>query len=182
MAILKRVLIGLILLTWQMPAYAQAPEYQVKAAMLANFALFVEWPPMAFATADSPFVACVLGDDPFGPWLKHELGEKVETHPVVVRNLEDAEQARECHLVFISRSEESRLEQVLAQLRTASVLIVSDISDVSSFCRQGGMVDFVMEDNKVRFDLNAGAAEQSGLKINSKLKRVALSAVCGEAR
>jgi hypothetical protein len=83
----------LILLAWQTPAYAQAPEYQVKAAMLANFALFVEWPPIAFAVADSPFAACELGDDPFGPWLKHEFGERVGTHPVVIRHLEDAEQA-----------------------------------------------------------------------------------------
>jgi hypothetical protein len=162
-----------------MPVYAQAPEYQVKAAMLANFALFIEWPPVAFATQESPFVACVLGSDPFGPWLRHELGERVGTHPVEIRHPEEAEQARECHMVFISPSEEPRLAQVLLQLQTASVLSVGDIDN---FCREGGMVAFIMEGNKVRFDLNSGAAEKAGLGIDSKLKRVARSTQCGETR
>jgi hypothetical protein len=172
----------MILLASQTPAYAQAPEYQVKAAMLANFALFVDWPPTAFSRPDTPFVACVLGEDPFGPWLQHELGERVGTHPVVIRRLQDAQRARECHLVFISRSEQPRLAQVLSQLRTASVLSVSDIGEIGDFCREGGMVGFVMEGNKVRFDLNTGAAEKAGLNIDSKLKRVARSAACGEVR
>ena len=171
--------IAMLLLGYTL-VYAEATEYQIKAAMLANFALFVDWPPKAFSTAGSPFVACVLGVDPFGPWLKHELGSRVGSHPVEIRYLEKAEAAPDCHIVFISRSEQLRLNQELASLRNTSALIVSDCSDISTFCRNGGMIGFVMDGRKVRFNLNASAAAKAGLKIDSKLKRVSESAECGE--
>lgn len=180
---MRRVTVAMVvLLLGYTPVYAEATEYQIKAAMLANFALFVDWPPKAFATAASPFVACVLGNDPFGPWLKHELGERVGSHPVQIRYLEKAEAAPECHLVFISRSEQPRLGQELASLRNTGALIVSDCSDIDEFCRNGGMIGFVMEGRKVRFELNANAAAKAGLMIDSKLKRISGSAVCGEVR
>ena len=171
-----------ILLLGYTPVHAEATEYQVKAAMLANFALFVDWPAKAFSTTNSPFVACVLGVDPFGPWLKHELGEHIGSHPVEIRYLEKVEAAPDCHMVFISRSEQPRLNQELTSLRNTSALIVSDCSDISDFCRNGGMIGFVMEGRKVRFDLNANAAAKAGLIIDSKLKRVSGSAECGEGR
>ena len=180
---MRRLAISLMLLLFgYTPLYAEATEYQIKAAMLANFALFVEWPPKAFSTAASPFVACVLGSDPFGPWLKLELGERVGSHPVEIRYLEKAAAAPECHLVFISRSEQPRLREELTSLRSTSALIVSDCSDIGDFCRNGGMIGFVMEGRKVRFDLNADAAARAGLKIDSKLKRISGSAQCGEGR
>jgi len=180
---MRRVALGIgMLLLGYTPLYAEATEYQIKAAMLANFALFVEWPQAAFSTPDSPFVACVLGVDPFGPFLKHELGERVGSHPVEIRYLEKAEAAPECHIVFISRSEEQRLKKVLTSLHNKSALIVSDCSDIDEFCRDGGMIGFVMEGHKVRFDLNADAAAKAGLIIDSKLKRVTGSTECGEGR
>ena len=180
---MRRVTVAIVmLLLGYTPVYAEATEYQIKAAMLANFALFVDWPPKAFATAESPFVACVLGTDPFGPWLKHELGERIGSHPVEIRYLEKAEAAPECHLVFISRSEQPRLKEDLTLLRDTSALIVSDCSDIDDFCRNGGIIGFVMEGRKVRFDLNANAAAKAGLKIDSKLKRISGSTECGEGR
>ena len=172
---------GMLLLGYT-TAYAEATEYQVKAAMLANFALFVDWPTTAFSAAGSPFVACVLGNDPFGSWLKHELGARVGSHPVEIRYLERAEPAPECHMIFISRSEQHQLKPVLASLRKTGTLIVSDAGDISGFCRNGGMIGFVTERGKVRFDLNANAAAKAGLKIDSKLKRVSGSTECGEGR
>jgi len=180
---MRRVAVGIVmLLLWYTPVYAEATEYQVKAAMLANFALFVDWPPTAFSTADGPFVACVLGNDPFGSWLKHELGERVGSHPVEIRYLTKAEEAPECHILFICRSEQPRLKQVLTALRNTSALIISDVSDITDFCRNGGMIGFITEGRKVRFDLNADAAAKAGLKIDSKLKRVSGSTNCGEGR
>lgn len=171
-----------MLLLGYMPVYAEVPEYQVKAAMLANFALFVDWPDATFPAPGSPFVACVVGSDPFGPWLKHELGERIDNHRVEIRYLEKAEAAPECHMVFISRSEQPRLKRVLNSLRHASALIVSDAGDITDFCRNGGMIGFVMEGRKVRFDLNADAAARAGLKIDSKLKRLSGSTKCGEGQ
>lgn len=165
------------------PAQAEAPEYQVKAAMLYKFAVFVEWPAKAFASGTSPFVACVVGKDPFGRWLQEEMGEaRVGSHPVEIRRLEEGGAAEACHLAFIGASEQPRLPEILAPLRNTSTLTVSDVSDASQFCTLGGMICLVMEKGKVRFQLNSQAIEQSGLKIDSKLKRVALSVDCGEAR
>ena len=180
---MRRVAAGIVmLLLGYTPVHAEATEYQVKAAMLANFALFVDWPTTAFSAADSPFVACVLGSDPFGRWLKHELGERVGGRSVVIRYLDKADASAECHMVFISRSEQPQLKEVLASLRKTGTLIVSDAGDVDDFCRNGGMIGFVMEGRKVRFDLNADAAAKAGLKIDSKLKRVSGSTLCGEGR
>ena len=171
-----------VLMLWYTPVHGQASEYRVKAAMLANFALFVDWPPTAFSTAGGPFVACILGSDPFGPWLKHELGEQIGSRRVEIRHLKKGEAAHGCHMVFISRSEQPRLKQVLASLRNENALIVGDATDITDFCRNGGMIGFVMKDRKVRFDLNADAAARAGLKIDSKLKRVSGSMECGEGR
>lgn len=175
--------LGLALLLTSMSARGATPEYEVKAAILYKFAVFVEWPANAFPSGTSPFVACVLGKDPFGPWLQKEMGEaKVGTHPVEIRHFEQGEAAGGCHLVFISASESSRLQKILVPLHSKSTLITSDVSDTGEFCRLGGMICLVMEGGKVRFLLNSKAIEQAGLKIDSKLKRVALSADCGEAK
>ena len=165
-----------------LPAQAQAPEYQVKAAILYKIALFVDWPKKAFQTGTSPFAVCVLGEDPFGSWLHHEIGTmSVGSHPVQIVHPDGADAARKCNVIFISRSEQPRLSQTLAVLRNSEALIVSDIRAAGEFCRQGGMIALVLEDHKVRFELNSAAAQQAGLKIDSRLKRVAKSVTCGEA-
>ena len=178
----KVALAVFMLLLGYTTVHAQAPEYQVKAAMLANFALFVEWPSSLFPTAASPFVACVLGSDPFGSFLKIELGDRIGSHPTQIREIGTPQGTRGCHMIFISKSERSRLEQVLASLKTGDALIVSDVDDTGQFCRNGGMIALKMEGGKVRFDLNANAAAKSGLKINSKLQRLARSTDCGEGQ
>ncbi len=172
--------LSLVLLISHTPVYAQAPEYQVKAAILANFALFIEWPPAASSTAQSPFVVCVVGKDPFGPWLKQEMGDRVGHHPVVVRNVTEAEAATGCNIVFISQSEEPRLKEILGIVGSTGALTISDVKKTDDFCRAGGMIALAMQGNKVRFALNADAAAKAGLKIDSKLKRIASSTDCGK--
>lgn len=170
----------LIMLLFAIPCQAAAPEYQVKAAMLANFALFVNWPAAVFPSSVSPFVVCVVGEDPFGPWLKSEMGERVGTHPVEIRHVEKLEKGTPCHLVFVSRSEQSRLKQVLAPLKDSHALIVSDTNRSGDFCREGGTIALTTEGGKVRFELNSKAAAKAGLGVSSNIKRVARSTSCGE--
>lgn len=172
-----------LLLLWPVAARGEAPEYQVKAAMLYKFAVFVEWPATSFASGTSPFVACVIGKNPFGPWLQREMGEAgVGSHPVQIRHLEEGKGAAGCHLVFIAASETPRLEELLANLQNGTALIVSDVNEATRFCHLGGMISLTMQGSKVRFQLNSTAVEKAGLKVDSKLKRVALSARCGERR
>lgn len=174
--------LSILLLLLSSPAWAQAPEYQVKAAMLANFATFVEWPAAAFAKSDSPFTVCVVGKDPFGPILEHELGKSVGSHPVQVLRVEPPEGAAACHMAFVSRSEQSRLKQIVPAVQKGNTLIVSDTGKTRDFCSMGGMIALLMEGGKVRFELNSDAAAKAGLRIDSRLKRMALSTNCGEGR
>jgi len=151
---------------------AQTPrssEYQIKAVFLLNFAQFVDWPPAAFAAPETPLVIGVLGEDPFGAQLDEAVrDEKMRGRPLVVRRYGRVEEIGECHVLFIGRSEASRLGNIVAGLRGRPILTVSDLDQ---FAQYGGMIRFVMEHNKVRLRINVDAAKASHLLISSKLLR-----------
>jgi hypothetical protein len=147
-------------------------EYEVKAAYLYNFGKFVEWPAKA-RTADDSFTICVLGQDPFGTTFDTTIaGESISGRKVVIKRVAKPQDALSCRILFISSSEESRLKEIVATLDTASVLTVSDIPQ---FTRRGGMIQFVVEANKVRFEVNLTIAERAGLILSSQLLKVAIS-------
>lgn len=146
-------------------------EYQVKAALLLNFTKFVEWPEGAFAAAGSPITICVLGQDPFGAILDRAIeGESVNNHAIRTRRLLPDGDPRSCHLLFISRSERERSARIISGLRGASVLTVSELP---GFADAGGMIEFLIEAGKARFYINAATAQAAGLKLSSRLLRVA---------
>ncbi len=147
-----------------------APEYAVKAAFLFNFTKFVEWPPAAYADERSPLKICVLGDDPFGKALQGVKGEEVGGRRLDLAHLDNDNHLEACHVLFVSRSERDRLPRILADLHGAPVLTVGD---TPGFTDQGGMINFVLEGSKVRFDINQDAAERAGLKISSRLLALA---------
>src|SRR6185295_14640970 len=139
-------------------------EYQVKAALLFNFIKFVEWPADAFGDDSAPIVVGVVGNDPFGGALDQAVsGKSIRGRQVIARRLRWDQDLRACHLLFISSSERKRLPQILASLRGASVLTFSDINQSS---QPGGIINFILEADKVRFEINAGMAEQAHLKIS----------------
>jgi hypothetical protein len=154
---------------------AQQPtptEYEVKAAYLYNFGKFVGWPAKVTAASEL-FSICVLGEDPFGSTFDATIaGESINGKKVVVKRIAKPQDAVSCRILFISSSEESRLKEILATLDNASVLTVSDISQ---FTRRGGMIRFVMEANRVRFEVNLTTAEHAGLTLSSQLLKVAIS-------
>jgi hypothetical protein len=156
------------------PAMAQtqvaAPEYDVKAAFLFNFTKFVEWPLAAYTDEHSPLKLCVLGENPFGKALKVLLDEEVGGRRLAFTHLETATNLETCHVLFVSRSERDRLPQILAGLHNAPVLTVGEMP---AFIDQGGMINFILEGSKVRFDVNQEAAERAGLKISSRLLALA---------
>ena len=147
-------------------------EYEVKAAYLYNFGKFVEWPAKV-AAASEFFSICVLGEDPFGASFDATIAsESINGKKVVVKRIAKPQDAVSCRILFISSSEESRLKEILATLDNTSVLTVSDISQ---FTRRGGMIRFVMEANRVRFEVNLAIAEHAGLTLSSQLLKVAIS-------
>ena len=153
------------------PAHA-ASAYAMKAAYLYKFAAFVDWPARAFASPTSPLNLCVAGFDPFGPTLDRAIdGQHVGEHPVVARRLERAHPDAGCHIVSIAGSKIQSVSEGLAVLKGAPVLTVTDQTMGSS----RGAIHFVVRQRRVRFHINDAAAEENGLNISSKLKRLALS-------
>lgn len=147
-------------------------ENEVKSAYLYNFAKFVEWPAKATSTA-AGFTICVLGDDTFGSTLETTIsGESINGKKVLVKRVAKLQDEVSCHILFISSSQRSRLKEILAELDNTSVLTVSDIPE---FTRRGGMIQFVVEANKVRFEVNLTSAERTGLTLSSQLLKVALN-------
>jgi len=160
-----------LVLTGLLPTRAQtSKEYQIKAAFLFNFAQFVEWPPAAFADANAPISIGVLGDDPFGPILDQTVqGETINHRKLIIQRSQRAADLKNCHLVFISKSERSRLADIFNSLESASVLTVSE---TENFARRGGIINFYLDGNKVRFEINADAAQRKGIKISSQLLKL----------
>ena len=143
----------------------------VKAVFLFNFAQFVEWPPAVFAGANSPIVIGVLGENPFGAYLDETVrGEKVNNRPVDIQRYQRVDEIQTCHVLFISRSEANRLDQILVSLKDRSILIVGDGDD---FVQRGGMIRLATVQNKVRLIINVDAARAAHLTISSGLLRAA---------
>ncbi|HEX7704973.1 MAG TPA: YfiR family protein [Thermoanaerobaculia bacterium] len=145
-------------------------EYEVKAAFLLNFARFVEWRPETLP-AGAPLQIGIVGKHDFGTALDHVIrGRSANGHPIVLRQLQWQDDLTNCHIVFISASEESNLTEILTRLGKHQVLTVSDID---RFSLRGGMVELRMVGNRVRFDINRASARDAHITISSKLLNVA---------
>lgn len=173
--VLRSGLALLVILSWAgRSLLAQTPiskEYQVKAVFLFNFAQFVTWPPTAFTQPDEPFRIGVLGDDPFDDFLDETVrGEKVNGHPLVVERFASVAEVKNCRILFISRSESGRMENILAGLRDKNVLTVGD---TEGFVKNGGIVRFATEDNKIHLKISLEAAKRANLTISSQVLRLA---------
>ncbi|MBI5196614.1 MAG: YfiR family protein [Nitrospirae bacterium] len=145
--------------------HAKPAEYEVKAAFIYNFAKFIEWP----ADTGANINLCVLGEDPFGAALDSINGKPVRDKNVAVKRIKSHQQLKTCQIVFISASEKEHLAQILDAVENLSVLT---IGDTNGFIQQGVIINFYIEDEKVRFEINPKAAESADLKISSKLLKL----------
>jgi hypothetical protein len=154
-------------------AGAQEPTaaLKIKAVYLVKFIQFVDWPDSAFPATDSPLVIGVLGADPFGHVLDEVAeGEIVKNHHVIVRRYRNLKAIDGPQVLFIGASETSRLHSILPALKYRNILTVSDMDGFSS---NGGVVHFLIENNKVHFRINVDAARKANLQISSKLLQLA---------
>jgi hypothetical protein len=148
-------------------AQEESKEYQLKAAFLFNFAQFVKWPPDSFSNPDAPFYIGILGSDPFGSALEETIqGEAINNHRLTVVRARRIEDLKNCQMIFVCRSEEGHVGEILSQIGTKPILTVSE---VESFARSGGDIDFYLSGGKVRFEINPQSALRCGLKISSQL-------------
>jgi hypothetical protein len=173
-ALLLSLILSSALVGFCLYAQAQQPkanEFQVKAAYLYNFGRFVEWPDENAPDKNEVFEICVLGADPFGPTLDATVArETINGKSVAAKRISKPQDVDSCRVVFISSSEEGHLKEVLAALDKASVLTVSDIP---RFSERGGMIGFILDGDRVRFDVNLASAQDARLTLSSELLKVA---------
>jgi hypothetical protein len=153
---------------------SDSSEYLIKAGFIYNFAKLVQWPTTAFAQPDSPIVIGILGDDPFGATLDRIVADKkINGRGLVVRRLRwsrDFKDVKDCNILFVSFSEREHIDSVVDAMKWLPILT---IGDAPGFARRGGIINFTLEDNKVRFEVNVEAAKHADLTISSRLLTLA---------
>ncbi len=167
-------------LSWAPGALAQdrdssnSSEYLIKAGFIFNFAKFVEWPQTTFAQPDSPIVIGILGTDPFGAIIDQIVQDKkIGGRGFVVKRLKwgaDPKDLKECKILFVGASERIHIDELVQIVRGLPILTVGE---TPGFAERGGVIRLVLEDNKVRFEVNVDAAHQAGLTISSRLLTLA---------
>jgi hypothetical protein len=146
-------------------------EYDVKAAFLYNLGKFVRWPPEALGETNAPFVIGVLGGGPLTERLEASLaGKTIQERPIVVKRSENVNELLGCHVLYIAPGSEADTSYVMSRLAGRPVLTVGE---GAKFVSRGGMVGFVVENRRLRFDINIESARGAGLEISSQVIRLA---------
>ena len=168
------ILVGAVI---TLSAEAKEPllhEYRVKVAFLYNFAKFIHWPESAFVDSEYPVFICILGKDPIMDALQSITGKTVRGRRIVISHIKNIRSIKKCHILFVTKSEKSRIKHTISKLKEKSVLTVSDMDD---FVKAGGMIGMVRVENKIRFHINLVSAQDSGLTISSQLLKLAQSVI-----
>jgi hypothetical protein len=146
-------------------------DSQVKAAYLYSFAKFVEWPARKFPEPSTPILFCLVSDPGFESELNRTVkGKAVSGRAVRIVLVEEVEQARNCHVLFFNAARSRQTQRILEGIRGAAVLTVGEADD---FLQEGGMIRFVLNDDRVQFEVNHKAASQEGFYISARLLGVA---------
>jgi len=155
------------------PVTAVPNEYTVKAVFLYNFGRYVEWPANTFRDATEAFVIGVVGADPFAGALDEIAKKKtLQDRRIVVVRFASPEQCKQpCHILFVSQSLPPDQQAALAKSLAGTAVLV--VGETAGFVQNGGGVNFVIEEGRVRFEINLDKARQAGLRIDSRLLKLA---------
>ena len=148
------------------------PEYQLKAEFMERFTRFIEWPAASPVNdAQTPFAICVAGEDPFGPFLRNLAAtRRIKSKSIAIRTVSTGGTFDGCHILFIPSSERAHAAEIVRRTSDRPILTVSDSNGLGE---AGVMINFYEAADKVRFEINAHSAEKSGLRISSKLLKLA---------
>jgi hypothetical protein len=158
-------------------------EYKVKAAFLFNFIKFIEWPDPGADVNNTPIMIGILGEDKFGPAFDEITARKVRDRSIAIKRFADfsAQDAQDgllkCQLVFVSASQRQHTKEIMALLNKKSILV---IGENEGFLEAGGTINFIMQDNKVCFEINADRADEANLKIAAQLLKLAKRVIKSE--
>lgn len=178
---LAMMMLPILLAVTPITAHAQdieaTPEYLIKAGFIYNFANLVQWPSASFSQGGSPIVIAILGEDHFASTLDRVLqGKKIDGHPFVIRRLKSVSELKsianpkDCQILYVSSSATSHLGEAIQAVRGLPILT---IGEMPGFATSGGIINLVVEDNRVRFEVNVKAAKDADLNISSRLLALA---------
>ncbi len=165
----------MFLLHWVHATPQKVKEYHLKARYIDAFIDFIQWPSNIFANKNTSLKLCILGDNSFGKVLdilvdKHNERSTRQSNRRTVNYLQRGEDITGCHLVYISKSEESDVQQILSQVKNNPVLTISSLKN---FAISGGMIQFYIRNNKVRFFINLRTLRREKLQPDANLLRIA---------
>lgn len=144
-------------------------ESEVKAAFVFNFIKFVEWPRGTFPPGEKPLTLCVLGQDPLGEALGSLEGKTAQSRKIEVRRVSTPGDAEGCQVLYVCRSEAEQMTVILRRMKPG----VLTIGDMRYFASSGGIINLILLDNRISFEISVDAAEKAGLKISSQLLKLA---------
>jgi hypothetical protein len=154
---------------------AEALEYRIKAAFVCKFPSYVEWPENVFARPDSPIVIGVVGSGVVIDELTRTAADlSADGRPLAVRRLRRGESVAGTHILYVAHSEEGRAAETIAAAKGQPVLVVTESNQAPV---PGSMINFVVVENKVRFDIAPQAAELNRLRISARLLGVARNVI-----
>jgi hypothetical protein len=177
MRTLRLIAACLLCASLALPSHAQtanssdSSEYLIKAGFTYNFAKLMQWPASTFPQPDSPIIIGILGTDPFGNTLDTVLaGKKVNARSFVVKHLKWGTDIKGCNILYVSTSEAAHLDEIFRMVKGLPILTIGQMPD---FAKRGGIINFIIEDDKVRFEVNVEAAKQADINISSRLLTLA---------
>jgi hypothetical protein len=169
-----RIAVVALLAFYVTPCFAQtpvAPEYQIKAAFLYKFCNYIEWPPEAFSSESSPLKIGVAGSGALVDELRNTVrGLTIKSRHLLVQQVNSDDVVQDLQVLFIARSENQRMTHLLTLARGYPVLLVTEVPPGID---AGSVINFVVQENRVRFDISQAAAAQQGLKLSAQLLKVA---------
>lgn len=158
------------------PQAASAPtSAQISAAFIFNFVKFTEWPRKEFPHASSPVTVCFMAaEEVRAAFESVSAGKDLNGRPVVVRDVKSAADVSDCRVLYVLPQSNTATTGVLRNARLSSALAIGASDD---FLEQGGVIRLLVENNRMRFDVNVGAANRANLHLSSKLLALARSVV-----
>jgi hypothetical protein len=148
----------------------EIPEYEIKAAFIYNFAKFIEWPNLSSSDTNNPLVLCFMDGETVRDAFKTVKEATVKGRKVMIQEYQGLNDMSACHILFVPSSWKEEQPKILETVRNKPILTIGETQE---FCEQGGIINFRLIENKVRFEINIDAAKQAGLMISSQLLKLA---------
>lgn len=150
--------------------YAQQDEYKAKALFLYNFSRLIEWP----GATGSDFIIGVYGDSPIvGELEKMVSGKMVGGKKIVVKVFNSSTPIYSCHILYVSSSANAQLAGILSKLGNGNTLVVGEVKGMVD---SGAAINFVLNDNRLSFELDVENANRQGLRVSKTLENMAYKA------